>query len=60
LDRVIILALGLMFFFMAYATARILSPKIMQEAHYNTLGFNAMATCYISFGVLSFFTNSLV
>jgi MFS family permease len=60
LDRVIMLAFCFMFFFMAYATARILSPKIMKEAHFKTLGFNAMATCYITFGVASFFSAPLV
>ena len=54
------LAFGFMFFFMAYATARILSTKIMVEADFKTLGFNAMATCYISFGILSFFTAPIV
>merc|ERR1711957_699616 len=58
--RVILLAVGFMFFFMAYASARILSPKIMLDSNYKTLGFNAMATCYITFGILSFVSAPIV
>jgi len=45
---------------MAYASARILSPKIMKDSNFKTLGFNAMATCYITFGICSFFSAPLV